>query len=97
MTAREFETYFRKLYMPLGMYALRIVGDADDAEDIVENAFLKVWQSVSSGASVEHFDSFIYRCVRNECVSFLRGKKDMEHMDSIPDLSLIHISEPTRH
>ena len=38
MTVREFETYFRRLYLPLGMLALRIVDNADDAEDIVEES-----------------------------------------------------------
>lgn len=76
MTIREFETYFRRLYLPLGMYALRIVDNADDAEDIVENTFMKAWQIVSSGSEIENFNSYIYRCVRNECISFLRGEKN---------------------
>lgn len=46
MTIKEFETYFRQLYLPLGMYALRIVDNADDAEDIVEDSFLKSWQAI---------------------------------------------------
>ncbi len=87
MTSKEFETYFRRLYLPLGMYALRIVGNADDAEDIVGDTFLKAWQAISSGTEIEHFNSYIYRCVRNECVDFLRGKKVLETIDSIPEVS----------
>lgn len=87
MTPREFETYFRRLYLPLGMYALRIVDNADDAEDIVEDTFMKAWQAISSGVEIEHFSSYMYRCVRNECVSFLRSKKVLENIDSIPDVS----------
>lgn len=37
MTAREFEIAFRKLYLPLGMYALRLVDDADIAEDLEQD------------------------------------------------------------
>ena len=50
MTGREFETFFRRYYLPLGMYALRIVDDADTAEDLVENAFVKAWEAVDSGS-----------------------------------------------
>lgn len=32
MTIREFETEFKRLYLPLGMYALRLVGDTDTDE-----------------------------------------------------------------
>ncbi len=39
MTIEDFEVLFRKMYLPLGMYALRIVDDADVAEDMVQEAF----------------------------------------------------------
>lgn len=81
MTHREFETYFKQLYLPLGMYAMRIVGNADDAEDIVENAFIKAWQVVESGSAVANFKSFIYASVRNECISFLRSRKEFVDID----------------
>lgn len=29
----------------------------------------------------------MYRCVRNECVSFCRGRKELETLDNIPDVS----------
>lgn len=86
MTIREFETYFRRLYLPLCMYALRIVDNADDADDIVEDTFAKTWQVISTGTEIGHFNSYIYRCVRNECMSFLRGKKEFENIDAIPDV-----------
>lgn len=69
------------------MYALRIVNDADDAEDIVEETFMKAWQTLSTGTEIRNFDSYIYRCVRNECVSFLRARKDLETSDTIPEVS----------
>lgn len=69
------------------MYALRIVDNADDAEDIVENTFLKTWQSISDGATIENFNAYIYRSVRNECISFIRNKREFDDVDTIPDVS----------
>jgi RNA polymerase sigma-70 factor (ECF subfamily) len=86
MNVREFEIYFRRLYLPLGMYALRIVDNADDAEDIVEETFVRAWQCVSSGSEVGNFDSYMYRSVRNACISFMRGKRDLESIDLVPDI-----------
>lgn len=86
MTAKDFETYFRKLYLQLGMYALRIVGNADDAEDIVEEAFMKTWNTIAQGTDIPNFKAYMYRCVRNECVSFLRHRQELEDMDSIPEI-----------
>lgn len=86
MTIREFEIYFRQLYLPLGMYALRIVDNADDAQDIVEDTFVKAWQAISSGGEICNFNSYIYRCVRNECVSYLRRKIEFEDLDAVPEI-----------
>lgn len=86
MTAKEFETIFRKTYTPLGMYALRIVGDADTAEDMVQNVFIKIWQAVVSGKETGCSVSYLYLAVRNECISWLRRHKDTADIDTIPDV-----------
>lgn len=65
MTIREFEILFKSLYLPLGMYALRIVDDADEAEDLVQEAFMKAWHAIESGVEVGNFKAYIYRGVRN--------------------------------
>ncbi len=87
MTVSDFEYHFRKLYLPLGMYALRILDNADDAEDIVEEAFMKAWKAISSGTEIDNFNSYIYRSIRNECVSLLRKKTDFEDIDNVPEIS----------
>ncbi|MDE7376308.1 MAG: sigma-70 family RNA polymerase sigma factor, partial [Muribaculaceae bacterium] len=86
MTVREFEIGFRALYLPLGMYALRIVGDADDAEDVVGEAFARAWQAIEGGVEIENFKAFMYRCVRNECISFLRSRREHAALDEVPEV-----------
>lgn len=86
MTHHEFDIYFRRLYLPLGMYALRMVGDADDAEDIVSEAFMKAWQAVTSGRVIADFKSYMYGSVRNECISFLRSRKPTDRLESVPEV-----------
>lgn len=85
MTIRDFELEFRRLYLPLGMYAMRIVDNAEDAEDLVENAFMRIWQNSGREMEIENFKAYAYRAVRNECVSFLRKKKDLADVDDIPE------------
>lgn len=86
MTIHEFEIHFRRLYLPLGMYALRIVDNADDAEDLVEDAFIKAWEAIEKGAEIENFKAFIYRSVRNVCISFLRKKRETVGEEYIPEV-----------
>lgn len=85
MTTKEFEAYFRKLYLPLGMYALRLVDGADVAEDMVQDAFVKVWQYIEDGGEIENFPSFIYRSVRNACLSYLRNRYETVSESEIPE------------
>lgn len=85
MTSKEFDKYFRILYLPLGMYALRIVEDSDVAEDLVQNAFTNAWQSVCDRKDIDNFKAFMYRSVRNECISYLRRKRETVGIDAVPE------------
>ena len=87
MTIREFETEFKRLYLPLGMYALRLVGDTVMAEDMVQDAFAAVWQALSEGTEIDSFRPYMYRCVHNACLVYLRQKQDMVGADMLPEVA----------
>ena len=87
MKEKEFDIYFRKLYLPLGMFALRIVKDAETSEDMVAESFSKVWQKIIAGAEIENFKAYMYMAVRNECLLYLRNKKETEDIENIPDIT----------
>ncbi|MDE6330531.1 MAG: RNA polymerase sigma-70 factor [Muribaculaceae bacterium] len=87
MTIKEFEIYFRKLYLPLGMYALRIVEDDDVAEDMVQEAFVKTWKQLDGGREIANFRAFIYKCVRNECLAYISKEGNMVGEDLIPEVA----------
>ena len=86
MIKRTFEQYFNALYMPLGMYALRMVDDIDVAEDLVQDAFLKTWESLENGLVIENFKTWMYKCVRNECVAYLRLRQDFVNPADVPEV-----------
>lgn len=87
MTSKEFEIQFRRLYLPLGMYALRLVEDADVAEDMVQEAFMKAWVYISDGGTIENFAAFMYRTVRNVCLIHLRHRHETLDENFIPEVS----------
>ena len=87
MTDRsEFKRQFDILYLPLCMYALRMVGETTVAEDIVEDSFLKAWEHGMSGMSFVSFKAWMYRCVRNAAVDWIRKKKDIVGIDELGDV-----------
>lgn len=70
-----------KLLWPL-MYAiaLRLVGP-NDAEDMVHNAFVKLYQTPGKYRAMGRYRSFCCTCVVNECLNWLKKRKREQLMD----------------
>ena len=52
--------------------ALRMVGNAQDAEDMAQEAFLKAYNSLSGFRGDSKFSVWLYRIVNNVCLDHLR-------------------------
>ena len=70
----NFEDLFRCSYRPLCMYALHYLGDADQAEDVVQESYTALWEKLHEGAHVLNRKSYLYMMVRNRCLDHLRKK-----------------------
>ncbi len=86
MTARDFELYFKRLYLPLGMYALRFVDDVAVSEDLVQEAFMKAWLYLENGGAIDNIQAFMYRSVRNGCLTWLRQQRETLDESFIPEV-----------
>ncbi len=71
---REFETYFKRYYTPIGMYVLRMCGDTAEAEDIVQETFSAAWEKVADDGLPEHFRAYLYRTAHNIAIDRLRRR-----------------------
>ena len=56
-------------------YATPLVGSRDAAEDVVQDAFLRVQTVHLQGAAPEQTLAYVYRTVRNLCLDCLRRRK----------------------
>lgn len=55
--------------------ALRMTGDAEDAADMAQEAFIKAYNSLASYRGDSKFSVWLYRIVSNVCLDFLRARK----------------------
>ena len=65
------QIYERRLYA----FANGILRDPDDAMDVVQDTFIRVFKSVGSFQGDAAFTSWVFRIARNLCIDRLRRKK----------------------
>ena len=71
-----FKSRFQEHYSRLCCIAYGYVSDQDDAEDIVQELFISVWNKRLDGMPEKEFAAYMTTSVRNSCVSFLRKRRD---------------------
>jgi RNA polymerase sigma factor (sigma-70 family) len=98
----QFELY--RLYSS-AMYntTLRIVGDPDDAEDVMQEAFLKAFLKLRTYRGEVSFGAWLKRIVVNKSLDFLRLRRErisldevkdvVENMDETPQLDMAYEAE----
>ena len=65
---------------------LRIVGNTDDAADVLQNCFIKAYRALDRFEKKSQLYTWLYRIATNESFTFLRKKKRI-YTASLEDLS----------
>lgn len=75
-----YEQLFDKWYEPLCRYAYSILRDIDDAEDVVQKTFCKLWDQRETLNIQSSINSYLYRIVHNDCLNTVhRQTSHKEH------------------
>ncbi len=64
--------YFQKLFCVAHSY----VSSREDAEEIIQDVFVKLWKRQGEIHSISNIGGYLYKMTRNSCLDFLRSKKD---------------------
>lgn len=75
MVAREFKTRVLPVSKKLLRFATHFLKDEDDARDVVQDVFLKLWQKRDSLNEIENIEAFAMRMTRNRCLDILRANR----------------------
>ena len=70
-----FRQLFIDYYPSLLSFAIRYVEEAAVAEDLVQDVFVKIWETQEKLKSVEDLSAYIYQMVRFKCLNHLRNEK----------------------
>ncbi len=76
--------YSEKLYWKIRY----IVLNHDDANDVLQNTFLKAWTNLDSFKNKSKFQTWLYSIAINESLDFLRRNKNSSNADVSEDLGI---------
>jgi RNA polymerase sigma-70 factor (ECF subfamily) len=71
-------------------YALRFTNDHHTAQEIVQKAFIKVYQNIDSLKDSKKFTSWFYRIANNLCISEKRSQNSRNQFLAVPGELPIH-------
>jgi RNA polymerase sigma factor (sigma-70 family) len=93
------ERGFRLLMMhyqePLYRHVRRMVYDHDDAHDVIQNTFIKVFRNVEKFEGKSKLFTWLYRIATNEAITFLNSRHRRE-TDTIDDPNNSYLASQLR-
>ncbi|MEP7107784.1 MAG: RNA polymerase sigma-70 factor [Ferruginibacter sp.] len=72
---KEFEQFFNEYYIPAVRYCATMVKDMDDAEDIVQQVFIGLWNKREVIKIHTSARAYLYKTVYNAGLDFLKHEK----------------------
>jgi RNA polymerase sigma-70 factor (ECF subfamily) len=77
-----FQKLLREYQKPLYQIIRNIVIDHDDAHDVLQNTFIKVFQNISKFKGDSKLFSWVYRIATNEAITFINNKAKRSKLTS---------------
>ena len=85
MPASLFKQLLLPLYPRLQRVALRLLGNTEDAEDMVQEVYMKLWSKRDALPDVKDVEAYCVTLTKNMCIDRLRiAEAEKEDMDEVP-------------
>lgn len=72
---KAYTSIIRKYQEKLYWHIRRMVVDHDDANDVLQNVFIRVWNGLENFREDSQLYTWLYRIATNECLTFLEQQK----------------------
>lgn len=90
-----FPLIIKKYSRPLYWNIRRIVLNHDDADDVLQNVFVKAWENLDKFQNKSKFSTWLYRIAVNESLDFIRRQKktNESHCADLQDIDGILLAD----
>jgi RNA polymerase sigma-70 factor (ECF subfamily) len=82
-----FKLFFESIYHELYFYCRKFILNPNDAKDLLQDVFLRLWENRSEVDIYVSLKSYVFRSVHNECINYLKRKTPEFVPDGISDIS----------
>ena len=87
MPTSLFKQLLLPLYPRLQRVALRLLGNAEDAEDIVQEVYMKLWSKRDALPDVKDMEAYCVTLTKNMCIDRLRNAEaEKADVDEVPTM-----------
>ena len=87
MPASLFKQLLLPLYPRLQRVALRLLGNVEDAEDMVQEVYMKLWSKRDALPDVQDVEAYCVTLTKNMCIDRLRmAEADKADVDEVPTM-----------
>lgn len=87
----KFKKLFEDHYRPLTVFAMQYVNGEENARDIVQQVFVRLWETRKTLVIEKCAKAFLYQSVKNACINFSQSKHQQTHFTD--DLSMVILED----
>jgi len=92
--AEAFRRLVDRHYAPCGRFARRMLGHAQDAEDVLQETFIRAYRALGAYDERDTFRAWLYRILVNQCGSLARRR--VRHDRAVVQDGLLAERQPAR-
>lgn len=82
----SYNQLFGRYYTRLCQYAFSILQDKDEAEDVAQELFLRLWRDRGKIRVEENVASYLFQMAKHLSLNALRAKRPTSDLASLPDI-----------
>jgi RNA polymerase sigma-70 factor (ECF subfamily) len=89
---KALESLISKYLKPIYSFIFGYVQNQQDAEDLTQETFLKMWRNLKKFKKEKNFENWLFTIAKNTCFDFLRKKRknlilNAENLEIVADLA----------